>query len=115
MQPKSKWPTILIVTITLGLVFGPVFVPREISRWYLAAAHNAYRKKDSVVADHYLKQAEAWDPTVTRDADYWIAQLPKANIQNIDQFLDLIEHAVMTDFALEVAGLRSGKNAQRRI
>lgn len=109
MQSKSKWPTILIVSITLGLVFGPVFVPREISRWYLAAAQNAFRKKDSVLAEHYLKQAEAWDPTVIRDADYWIAQLPQANIQNVDQFLDLIEHAVMTDSRWRLQAFEASK------
>lgn len=109
MQSKSKWPTILIVTITLGLVFGPVFVPREVSRWYLAAAQNAFRKKDSVLAEHYLKRAEAWDPTVIRDADYWIAQLPQANIQNVDQFLDLIEHAVMTDSRWRLQAFEASK------
>ena len=97
MQSKSKWLTVLIVLLTLALVFGPVFVPREISRWYLAAAHNAYRIKDSVLADHYLKRAEEWDPNIKKDGDYWIAQLPSANVQNTDQLLDLIERAVMTD------------------
>lgn len=97
MRSNPKWLTVLIVIITLGLVFGPVFVPREVSRWYLAAAHNAFRKQDSVLADHYLKQAEAWDPSVTRDGDYWIAQLPKADLQSTDQLLDLIERAVMAD------------------
>lgn len=110
MQSKSKWPTVLIVVITLGLVFGPVFVPREISRWYLAAAHNAFRKKDSVLAEHYLRQAEAWDANITGDVDYWIAQLPRADLQNTDQVLDLIEKAVMSDSRWR---LRAYEEAQR--
>ena len=97
MHAKSKWPTILIVLLTLGLVFGPVFVPREIARWYLAAAHNAFRKKDSVLAEHYLQQSEAWDSNIKRDGDYWIAQLPKVGSGSIDELLDLVERAVMTD------------------
>lgn len=99
MQSKSKWPTILIIAVTLGLVFGPVFVPREISRWYLAAAYNAFRNHDSVLAEHYLEKSEAWDPNVKSDGDYWFAQLPKVGMQNTDQYLDLIERAVMTDSA----------------
>ena len=71
--------------------------PSEIARWYLAAAHNAFRKKDSVLAEHYLKQSEAWDPNIKRDGDYWIAQLPKVGTGSIDELLDLVERAVMTD------------------
>lgn len=97
MHSKSKWPTILIVLLTLGLVFGPVFVPREIARWYLAAAHNAFRNKDSVLGEHYLKRSEAWDANIKRDGDYWIAQLPKVTSHSVDDLLDLVERAVMTD------------------
>ncbi len=97
MPTKSKLLTVLIVIFTLALVFGPVFLPREISRWYLAAAHNAFRIKDTVLAEHYLQKAEAWDPNIKQDGDYWIAQLPSNGAQNADQLLDLIERAVMTD------------------
>ncbi len=107
MQSNSKWPTVLIVAITLGLVFGPVFFPREIARWYLAAAHNAFRKQDSVLGEHYLKRAEAWDPSIVRDGDYWIAQVPKADRYNVTEKLDMIERAVLTDSRWRLEAVRA--------
>ncbi len=115
MQSKSKWPTILIVTLTLGLVFGPVFVPREISLWYLAAAHNAFRKKNSVLAEHYLSRAEARDPSVTKDGDYWVAQLPKFDLRNVDEQLDLLERAVMTDMRWQVEAREAAETLSEQL
>ncbi|MCC6509558.1 MAG: hypothetical protein IT423_10650 [Pirellulaceae bacterium] len=94
MQSQSKWPTFFIVALTLAIVFGPVFVPREAARWYLAAAHNAFRQDDPVSGNRYLEKAAAWDPSIRDDGDYWIAQLPTATV---DQTLDLIEKALTID------------------
>ncbi len=60
----------------MSLVLGPYSCRAKLRRWYLAAAQNAYRIKNSVLAEHYLAQAVAWDEDIQKDGDYWIAQLP---------------------------------------
>ncbi len=40
---------------------------------------------------------------------YWIAQLPRADIQSTDQLLDLIERAVMTDSRWKLRALEEAE------
>lgn len=97
MQNRWTWTTLAIILATVSIVFGPVFVPREISRWYLAAAANAYRAKDLSRAEHYLARSVDWDPAIVDDGDYWIAQLSNSQWTNIDQRLDLLEKVIKSD------------------
>ena len=97
MQNRWTWTTMAIVLATVAIVFAPVFVPREISRWYLAAAANAYRAKDTTLAEHYLARSVAWDPTIVDDGDYWIAQLSNSEWNDIDERLDLLAKVIKAD------------------
>ncbi len=94
---RSRWSTRLIIGLTIAVVLVPVFVPREISRWYLAAAANASRLKDPLLARHYLDKAIAWDASVQQDSDFWIAQLPPTEVSSADGVLDVIEQALAID------------------
>jgi tetratricopeptide (TPR) repeat protein len=97
MYSRSKWATIAIVIATVGLVFGPVFVPREIARWYLAAAANSYRRDDQILAKHYLARAVAWDEEVLSGGDYVVAQLGQDDLRAADELLDHLEKTVRDD------------------
>lgn len=94
MQSRLSWPTLAIVLTTVAIVAAPVFIPREISRWYLAAAANAFRLEDQTLAEHYLARAVAWDAGVVEDGDFWVAQLSNSQWENIDERLDLLEKVV---------------------
>lgn len=93
-QPRWTWSTVAIVSATVVLVLGPVFIPREVSRWYLAAAANAYRDGERAAGRQYLERAIAWDDTVASDRDFWIAQIDNTNS---DEVLSLLKKAAETD------------------
>ncbi|MGN6546638.1 MAG: hypothetical protein ACTHK7_16405 [Aureliella sp.] len=93
-QPRWSWSTVAIVSATVALVLGPVFIPREVSRWYLAAAANAYRDGERGAGRQYLERAIAWDDTVASDRDFWIAQIDNTNS---DEVLNLLKKAAETD------------------
>lgn len=97
MHSRSKWITAAIVTATVALVLGPVLVPREVARWYLAAAANAYYRGDEVLGNHYRARAVAWDKELPSDGDYSIAQLAKNDPRTPDKWLDLLEKVIHDD------------------
>ncbi len=97
MQSRFSLSTILIIAVTIALVVSPVLVPREISRWYLAAAANAYRLEDDTLAEHYLSRAKEWDPEIENDSDYYMAQLSRKRWQSDDEQLDILEKAISID------------------
>jgi len=97
MQRPYSWLTLTIVVLTVAIAFGPVFIPREIARWYLAAAANAYRLEKPDVAQEYLARATAWDPDISREGDYWIAQMAMNHQQSDDERLTLLARAVEAD------------------
>jgi tetratricopeptide (TPR) repeat protein len=93
-QPRWNWSTIAIVIAMIALVVGPVLIPRELSRWYLAAAANAYRNGDRTLGAHYVARAIEWDESVVNDRGFWIAQMDKTDP---DKVLDLLEKAIQAD------------------
>lgn len=97
MQRSYSWLNLAIIAIVVAIAFGPVFIPREISRWYLAAAANAYRIDKPELAEDYLSRAKAWDPDISREGDYWIAQMAMNNRQSDDERLALLARAVEAD------------------
>jgi tetratricopeptide (TPR) repeat protein len=97
MRPRLTFFNLAIILGALMIVLSPFLIPREISRWYLAAAANAYRLKDRLMAEQYLAKAVAWDANLVNDADYWIAQLSNTHNTNSDEQLDLLEKAIRID------------------
>ena len=95
MRPRSNW-FVLFIVIALGvLVASPYWLPREIARWYLAAAANAFRLNDRALGEEYLKKALTWDAGLETDGDYWIAQIARS--QSSDEQLELLEKAARFD------------------
>ncbi|MGN6135174.1 MAG: tetratricopeptide repeat protein [Aureliella sp.] len=97
MKNRIQWPTLAIVVATFAIAFAPVFVPREVSRWYLAAAGNAFRAGDDALAERYLSRAADWDSSIVDDGDYLVAQLWKTHGQSADGQLDLLERIVRSN------------------
>ncbi|MFO7901697.1 MAG: hypothetical protein R6U98_03470 [Pirellulaceae bacterium] len=61
--------TLLILLSVVTLVGGPVLItewPREVARWYQAAADEAELNQEYVVAEQHLSRAIAWNDTEPR-------------------------------------------------
>lgn len=91
MRFRRNWLSLPIVLGVIGLVCSPIWLPKEIARWYLAAAANAFRLDDRAQGERLLARALTWDTRLDKDGDYWIAQIAKS--QSPDEQLDLLEKA----------------------
>lgn len=95
MRPRLNWASLLIILGIVGFVGSPIWLPREIAKWYLAAAANAFRLNDRAQGERLLSRALTWNSQIDKDGDFWIAQI--AQSQNSDERLELLEKAAHID------------------
>jgi tetratricopeptide (TPR) repeat protein len=65
-QPaRSRWKNVATILVVVSLVLGPVVylgLPDEVSRWYIAAALEAYEDENVADALRYMDAASRWAP-----------------------------------------------------
>ncbi len=87
---KATYLVIILVIVAIAIV--PVLrslLPSEIARWHLAAAMNAYQRKDDVAANEYVHRARRWDSDIESDIHYWNLRYLQVPETEPDQQLEL--------------------------
>jgi tetratricopeptide (TPR) repeat protein len=103
-MPKStSLRTRSVVLATVLLAIGPVLIPSETARWYVAAAGNAFLQKDIPRGERYLEKALWWDPDLADRPDYWMAQISRPDVNTSEGRLRMLQQAI--EAAPQLAGI----------